>query len=165
MSVALAGGLGAWLAVTAEEPFLVRLDAVAGVFAMVLLAVGVAFRFAPMVAVAVVALAAGYVALLGHEVEGLDTRAPIVAAVLFAIAELAYWSFELRSAVADEPGTYFRRAALIAGMLAGVIALGTALLAIVEAVRAGGLAVELAGAAAAVTAVALLALAARRAPS
>ena len=141
-----------------------RLDAAAGVFSVVVLAAGLAFRFAPAVAVAVVALAGAYTALLVHEVEGIDTRAPIVAAVLFATAELGYWSLELRGAVADEPGTYFRRAALLAIMLAGVIAFGTALLAVVEAVSAGGLAVELAGAAAAVTALALLAFAARRAP-
>jgi hypothetical protein len=150
--------------VTAEEPFLVRLDAAAGVFAVAVLALGLALRFAPAVPVGVVTLASAYAALLGHEVDGLDTRAPVVAAVLFAIAELAYWSLELRGAVADEPGTYFRRVALLAIMLAGVIALGTVLLAVVEAVSAGGLAVELAGAVAAVTAVALVALAARRAP-
>jgi hypothetical protein len=150
--------------VTAEEPFLVRLNATAGAFAVVVLAAGLALRFAPAVPVAVVVLAGAYAALLEHEVEGLDTRAPVVAATLFAIAELAYWSLELRGAVADEPGTYFRRAALLAIMLAGVIALGTVLLAVVEAVSAGGLAVELAGAAAAVTAVALVAFAARRAP-
>ena len=110
-------------------------------------------------------LAGAYTALLGHEVDGLDTRAPVVAAALFGVAELAYWSLELRGAVADEPGTYFRRAALLALMLAGVVAIGIALLAVVEAVSAGGLAVELVGAAAAVAAVALVALAARRAPS
>jgi hypothetical protein len=150
--------------VTADEPFLVRLNAAAGVFAVVVLVAGLALRFAPAVPVAIVLLAGAYAALLGHEVNGLDTRAPVVAAALFAVAELSYWSLELRRAVADEPGTYFRRAALLAIMLAGVIALGTVLLTIVEAVSAGGLAVDLVGAAAAVAAVALVALSARRAP-
>ena len=150
---------------TADEPFLARLNAAAGVAAAVVLAAGLALRFAPAVPVALVLLAGAYAALLGHEVDGLDTRAPVVAAALFAVAELAYWSLELRGAVADEPGTYLRRAALLAVMLAGVVAIGIVLLAVVEAVSAGGLAVELVGAAAAVAAVALVALAARRAPS
>lgn len=163
-SVAVAGGLGAWLAVTADEPFLVRVNAAAGVLATVVLAAGVVLRFAPAVPVAVVLLGGAYAALLGHEVDGLDTRAPLVGAALFAAAELAYWSMELRSAVADEPGTYARRAALLAVSLGGVIAIGTVLLALVETVSAGGIAVELVGAVAAIAALALVALAARRAP-
>jgi hypothetical protein len=141
----------------------VRTNAAAGVAAALALAVGVAFRFTPVVPLAVLALAGAYAALLGHEVDRIDPRAPLVAAALLAAAELAYWSTELRGAVADEPGTYLRRAALLAIWLLGVIAVGTVLLAVVETVEAEGIAVELVGAAAAVVALALVALAARRA--
>jgi hypothetical protein len=61
----------------------------------------------------------------------------------------------------DEPGTYPRRLALLAGLLVGVTTFGVVLLAIVEAVQADGPAVDLLGASAAVVALLLLALAAR----
>jgi hypothetical protein len=150
--------------VVADEPFLVKTNAVAGVAAAVVGAAAVVLRFAPAVPIAVVVLAAAYAALLGHEVDRIDARAPLVAAALFALSELAYWSTELRGAVADEPGTYLRRAALLAISLLGVILIGTVLLTLVETVDASGIAVEIIGAAAAVVALALVALSARRAP-
>jgi hypothetical protein len=107
-------------------------------------------------------LGAGYVMLLGIEGEALDGRAPFVAAALLAVAELGYWSLELRAAVSDEPGTYLRRLGLLAATLAAVTTIGVGLLALVERVEAGGAAIDVLGAIAAVGAVALLALAARR---
>ena len=99
---------------------------------------------------------------LGFEADALDTRAPLVAGALLAVAELAYWSLELRVPVADEAGTSLRRLALLAALVLGALALGAVLLALVEAVSAGGPAIDLLGAAAAVGALALLALAARQ---
>jgi len=112
--------------------------------------------------VAVALLGTEYVALLAFEGEALDTRAPVVAAALLAVAELGYWSLELRGPVADEAGTSLRRLGLLAALLLGVLALGVVVLALAEAVSAGGPAVDLLGAVAAVSALALLALAARR---
>jgi hypothetical protein len=160
--VLVAGALGAWLALASDEGMLSRANATAGATAAAVLAAGLLVRVALAVPVAVALLGAGYVALLGFEGDSLDTRAPLVAAALFAIAELGYWSLELRGAVADERGTYLRRAALLAANLAAVTLLGVGLLAIVETVEAGGVAVDLVGAAAAIAALALLALAARR---
>ena len=114
-----------------------------------------------MLPVAVALLGTEYVALLAFEGEALDARAPVVAAALLAVAELGYWSLELRGPVADEAGTSLRRLGLLAALLFGVLALGVVLLALVEVVSAGGPAVDLLGAAAAVSALALLALAAR----
>ncbi len=111
---------------------------------------------------AVCLLATPYVAALGFEIDGIDTRAPLIAALLFAVAELAYWSLELRGTLADEPGTYLRRVALLAGLAVGTIAAGTGVLALVETISARGAAIDLAGALAAVGAIALLALAAAR---
>jgi hypothetical protein len=126
------------------------------------LAAGLALRMALAIPVAVAILGTEYVALLGFEGEALDTRAPVVAAALLAVTEFGYWSLELRRPVADEAGTSLRRLGLLAVLLAGVLALGVVLLALVEAVSAGGPAVDLLGAVAAIGALALLALAARR---
>ena len=112
---------------------------------------------------AIALLAAPYVAILAFETEGLDTRAPALGGALYLVAELAYWSLELRSRIADEPGTYLRRAAVLAGLALLAVALGTGLLVLVEVVAARGTAVDVLGALAAVAALALLALASRRA--
>jgi hypothetical protein len=128
---------------------------------VLLLAAGLALRVEVALPVAVAILGSEYVALIGFEGEALDTRAPVVAAALLAVAELGYWSLELRRPVADEAGTSLRRLGLLAALLGGVLALGVVLLALVEAVSAGGPAVDLLGAVAAVGALALLALAAR----
>ena len=135
---------------------------VATVVATGLLAAGLVIRRPIGIPVAIVLLAAPYVAVLGFEVDGLDTRAPLIAALLFSVAELAYWSLELRGTLADEPGTHFRRLALLAALAMGTIAAGTVVLVVAEQVAADGPAFEIAGAAAAVGAIALLALAVGR---
>ncbi len=127
-----------------------------------MLAAGLVLRRPVVIPAAVCVLAAPYVAALGFEIDGLDTRAPLLAGLLFVTAELAYWSLELRGALADEPGTYLRRVALLAGLAVGAIAAGTVVLAVVEGVAARGTAVDIAGALAAVGAVALLMLAASK---
>jgi hypothetical protein len=160
--VLVAAGLGGWLAVAADEELLVRGNAALATMAAVLLAAGLLARVALVVPVTVSLLGAAYVALLGFESDTLDNRAPLVAAALLAVAELAYWSLELQGAVSDEPGTYLRRIALLAVQLAGVTTVGVVLLAVVEGVETGGVAIEILGAVAAVGALALLALAARR---
>jgi hypothetical protein len=159
--VLLAGGVGTWLALAADEGVLTRANAAAGATAALLLAAGLAVRVAVVVPVAVALLGAGYVALLGFEAESLDVHAPVVAAAVFAVAELAYWSLELRGAVADERGTYLRRLGLLAATLAAVTLLGVGVLAIVETVETSGVGADVLGAAAAIGAVALLALASR----
>lgn len=146
----------------AEDGYLVRATVLATVVAVALLALGLVLRRPIAFPAAVVLLAAPYVALLGFEVDGLDTRAPMIAALLFSAAELAYWSLELRGTLANEPGTYLRRLALLAGLSMGTIAGGTVVLVLAEQVAADGPAFEIAGAAAAVGAVALLALAVGR---
>lgn len=140
-----------------------RLNAAAASAAALLLAGGLARRFAVTIPAAVALLGAEYVALLGAEGDALDPRAPLVAGALLAVAELGYWSLELRGRVADEAGTYLRRIALLATLLLGVMGAGVVLLTVVEAVSTRGTAIDLVGALAAVGAVALLAVAARRA--
>jgi hypothetical protein len=160
--VACAAGTGAWLAAIAEDGYLVRATLVATFAASALLAGGLVLRLPITIPVAICVLATPYVAALGFEIDGLDTRAPLIAAALFVVAELAYWSLELRGTLADEPGTYLRRVALLALLAVVTVTGGTVVLAIVGAIAARGVAIDLLGAAAAVGAIALLALAAVR---
>lgn len=112
--------------------------------------------------VALALLATPYVAVLAFEQESLDARAPVAAALLFLVAELAYWSLDVRGPLADEPGTYLRRVSLFALLVLGTIVGGSAILALVAEVRAVGTAFDVLGAVAALGALALLAFAARR---
>jgi len=144
--VLAAAGTGAWLALAADEGTLVRANAAAAACAAAALAVGLALRFAPAIPLAVALLGVEYVALLGFEGEAIDLRAPLVAAALYSVAELGYWSLELHGPVADEPGTHLRRVTLLAGFLLATVALGVGLLALVEAVTARGAALDALGA-------------------
>ena len=155
-------GAGAWLAVLADDGYLARANVLVTVVALAVLAAGLVLNVPVTVPAAIGLLGAEYVAILGFETDALDTRAPLVAGALLAVAELAYWSLELRVPVVDEAGTYLRRIALLATFLLGVVAIGAVVLTLVEVVAAGGIAVDIAGAAAALGALALLALAARR---
>ena len=153
---------GAWFAAIAEDEHLVRANLVAGAVALTVLAAGLALRLPVTVPVAIAILGAEYVAILGFEADALDTRAPLVAGALLAVAELAYWSLELRGPVVDEAGTYLRRIALLATLVVSFVGVGVIMLALVEVVEAGGIAVDILGAAAAFGALGLVALAARR---
>ncbi|HEX4930696.1 MAG TPA: hypothetical protein VFV62_08285 [Gaiellaceae bacterium] len=153
---------GAWFAVLADDGYLANANVVVTVIALVVLAGGLVLRFSATVPAAITLLAAEYVAVLVFDTEALDTRAPLVAAALLAVGELAYWSLEVRGPVVDEAGTYLRRIALLALLVLGAIGLGTVVLVVVEVVEAGGVAVDMVGAAAALGALALLGLAARR---
>jgi len=160
--VLVGAGAGAWFAVLAEDGYLARANVLVTVVALVVLAAGLVLSLPVAIPAAVALLGAEYVAILGFESDTIDTRAPLVAGALLAVAELGYWSLELRVPVVDEAGTYVRRIALLATLLLGVVGLGAVVLTLVEVVEAGGIAVDIAGAAAALGALALLALAARR---
>jgi len=148
--------------VLAQTGYLARVIVLVTVVALAVLAVGLVSSLPVTIPAAVGLLGVGYVAILVAGDDTLDPRAPLVAGALLAVAELAYWSLELRLPVADEAGTSLRRLALLAALVLGALALGAVLLALVEAVSAGGPAVDILGAAAALGALALLALAARR---
>lgn len=158
----IAGGLGGWLVLAADDGYLARANVLVTLLALAVLTGGLVLRLAVAIPTALVMLGAEYAAIVGFEADALDTRAPLVAAALLALAELAYWSLELRGPVLDEAGTYLRRIALLATLVVGAVAFGAAVLAIVEVAAAGGVVVDVLGAAAALGAVALLALASRR---
>lgn len=151
---------GLWLAVVAEEAYLVRWTLFATLVAAACLTAAVLFRRSFPIPLAVLTLALPYVAILTLEIESLDTRVALLGALLVGSTELAYWSLELRSGLADEPGTYLRRVALVAAFVFTAFLGGTTVLALVEAFSARGTTVDVLGAAAALVVLALLALAA-----
>ena len=159
--MALAGAIGGWLALDSGDAAVRWANVAAGTLACVLLTAGLALRRPAAVPLAVLALGAGYGVSLGVEGGALDGRAPALAAALFLLAELAYWSLELRDAVADEQGAYLRRIGLLSALALGALAVGAGLLALVDAGERGGVALEAVGALAAVAALAIVARATR----
>lgn len=161
-AVAAAAGTGSWLALDAEHPVARWANVAAAAAALVLLGVGFAVRTPLAVPLAIAGLGAGYAAALALDDGPLDARAPVVAAALFLVAELAYWSLELRDAVADEAGAHLRRIGFLAALILGALAVGSGLLAVVDAGEGEFAGLELLGALAAVAALAIVALGARR---
>jgi hypothetical protein len=98
---------------------------------------------------------AGALAIAGHARP--DGRAPIVAAALVAIAELACWARELELPVPLERGLASRRALRIALVTIAAAALAGAVLALAAAPLRAGLAGDVVGVAAAVAALVLIA--------
>jgi hypothetical protein len=116
-------------------------------------------------AAALVLLGASYAVILVIDEPPLDGRSAIVGALLLAIGELGYLSLGSRTAVTDEAGTLPRRVAWVMTVALLALAGGATVLIVVDLFRAGGIAVEVLGAAAAATTVGLLVLAARGARS
>jgi hypothetical protein len=129
--------------------------------AVFLLVVGLALGRSAAVPWAIVGLGVAYAATL--EGDDLDGRVPLYAAGLLVTAELAYWALHLRDSARDEPGMALRRLiGLLIAAAAAVIA-GSLLVAVAQFPLRGGLAVEAVGLAAAVGALTILFMAARRA--
>jgi len=127
-----------------------------------MLAIGLLLRLPAVIPAAIVIVGIEYAVTLAGEDRAIDPRAPVLAAICFAAAELGYWSLELRDAVADEPGAYLRRLGLLAGLTLGALALGQLLLALVDVSERGGIAIEALGVVAAVAALAIVVLVGRR---
>jgi hypothetical protein len=108
-------------------------------------------------------LALGTAVALSFSEEADPAQAPLFAAGLLAVGELSYWSFDTRDSRAAVPGIPARRIALISGLVAGSILLGTILVAVARVETDGGLALETAGVAAAVLLVAAVLALSRRA--
>jgi hypothetical protein len=122
---------------------------VAGIASLALVA-AIVRGWPALVPVAVALVAGGYAAELAIDDAPLDLAAPAVAVALFLAAELAYWSLDERSRVRAERGDSLRRAALVAVLGLAVFFVASGLLAVVDEVRTRGLALDLAGALAAV---------------
>ena len=129
--------------------------------ALVALVAGVVLGWSPLVPLAA-ALAGGlYGVELAISEAPLDAAAAAVAAGLLLSTELAYWSGEERTRWRGEPGDGLRHATVVALLAVGALVVSVVLLALVDAVRARGLALDLLGAVAAVTVLATVLVVAR----
>lgn len=129
-----------------------------GVTGLALFLVAVALGRAGLVAPGLVALLAGYAtAVVARDSAALDPAAPVVGGALLVVAELAYWSVELRGKEPEDRVVVVRRLAMLVALTAGAIGLGTAVLAATALPLGGGLVWNVVGVAAAVAALALIA--------
>ena len=158
----LAAGLAFWLARIAGPDAAWPVEGIGAVAVAGLAVTLVAGKAAP-VAGALVLLGAGYALILLVDDPPLDSRAAIVGGALLAIGELGYLSLEARTVVTEKAGAVARRVGSVAILALLALSLGGALVALVDLLRTGGLAIEVVGAAAAVGAVGLLARAAHEA--
>ena len=111
------------------------------------------------------ALLAGEYALaltLGDGDEQVDAAAPFYAGGLLLLAELAYWSIELRAPGREDAGLIVRRLAALGALVLTSVALGTFVVAATAVSLSAGLLLDVIGAAAAVATLAFLARLARR---
>ena len=99
------------------------------------------------------AIGAAYAALLLIDEPPLDTRAAGVAAALVVVGETLGWARDLAGRALDEPGNAWRRPGWIAAAGIGTLGLAWALLAVADLARVQGLAIEAAGALAALAVV------------
>jgi hypothetical protein len=150
----VAGAVGLAVYAALVEPPLGLLGA-AGV---VLVLLAVALGRAGLVAAGLVVVLAGYAAsVVARDSAALDPAAPLVGGTLLVVAELAYWSVELRGKESEGRSVLVRRLAMLAALTAGAIGLGAGVLAATALPLGGGLVWNLVGVAAAVAALALIA--------
>jgi hypothetical protein len=142
----------------------IPLLAAVGAAGVCVLVAAVAGRWTAPIPWGVIALGGAYAGALIGRGGGVDPAAPIYAAVLFACAELCYWSIDLR------PGGIWERPAVLRGLCAlatatGVGALGASVVAVAASLGSAGSGVApvVLGTVCAVTFVGLLAWLARRA--
>ncbi len=117
----------------------------------------------PLLPASLVMLGGLYGTQLAVDDAPLDGLAVLLAAGFVVTAELGYWSLDEREAVKAEPGADLRRIAFVSALALLALLVAVLLLAIVEGVRAGGLAVDLLGAVAAGAVLLLVVVIARRA--
>ena len=112
-------------------------------------------------------LGASYVVAVLGRPAGLDPLAPAFGAALLLVAELAYWSLDVRVPARRDPGLQRRRALRVAGLVGAAFLLDACVVlgAALGGLAGGGLLLSLLGMAAAVGTLSLAAaLAWRRAP-
>lgn len=129
---------------------------------IVALVAAIVLGWSSLVTVCLVLLGGAYAVHLSLDDTALDARAPVLAAGLLLVAELAYWAIEERQNVRAEAGESLRHLGHVVLLALGGLAAGSVLLAVADVVRTRGLAVDLVGAAAAAGALLVLVLLARR---
>jgi hypothetical protein len=133
----------------AEDDALVEVGFRITVLALLALVASLALGWPALLPVSLVGLGGLYAAQLAVDDATLDGAAPLFAAGLLAAAELGYWSLEEREPATASPGEALRRVGFVALLVLAASVVAGVLLAVVDGVRAGGLAVDLVGALAA----------------
>ena len=118
--------------------------------------------WSPLVPASLVMLGGLYAAGLRVDEATLDGASPMFAAGLYVTAELGYWSLEEREGAKGEPGDGLRHLAFVAALGLAALFVASALLVLVDTVRAGGLVLDVLGAAAAAAVLLAVVLLARR---
>jgi hypothetical protein len=111
--------------------------AVAGALATALVVIGALSGRPGWIAPGLVLLGAEYTISLFLPDEGVDGAAPLYAAGFVLVAELAFWSCELRTPIPAEPGILARRAVLVTAIAVAALPAGALVLA-ATAIRVGG---------------------------
>jgi hypothetical protein len=109
-----------------------------------------------LVPVAVTLVGGAYAAELAVDDAPLDLAVPAIAVGLFLAAELAYWSLDERRRSVGDAGMGLHRAALVAAGGLAIVLASSLLLVVIDEVRARGLALDLAGALAAVSVIVIV---------
>jgi hypothetical protein len=148
-SVACAAALAVVPLARAENDVLVEVGLRIAVLALLALVASLVLCRPVLLPVCLFLLGGLYAAQLAVDDAALDGAAPLVAAGLLATAELGYWALEEREPVTADPGETLRRIGFVALLVLGALLVAGSLLALVDVVRARGLAFDLVGAAAA----------------
>jgi hypothetical protein len=152
-----AAGIGVALTLTADSYRSVVAEL--AVAAVVLLALGVAWPLPSLLAWPLVVLGGLYAWTLGDG--AVDEWAPVYAGAFLAVAELAYWSVELRGRAQDAERLTERRIALITMLALVAVGAGGLVLAATSLPIGSGIGTDTLGVVAAVVALAIVAALAR----
>lgn len=134
------------------------------VLALLTLLAALVLGWSPCVPASIALLGALYATELRVDHAALDASAAVFAAGLVVTAELGYWSLEARTRAETDPGESLRRLAFVALLGVGSALVAETLLVLADGVHANGIAVDLAGAAAAALVLSGIALLARAGP-
>jgi hypothetical protein len=148
-------------AATAEQ--FSQLVAVPGVAALCVLAAAVVLGWPVAIAWALALLGSAYAIALatGEDGAAVDAVAPLYAGGLLLVAELSYWSLELRGSRREEPGAMLRRLVALTALAALSVAIGGFVVLVTAAPARGGLVWDALGVAALAATLAIVAWLAR----
>jgi hypothetical protein len=145
----------------ADEPDFYEVGFRVAIAALLALVAALVLAWPWLIAVAVLLVGGLYGAQLAIDDEPLDLGSAVFAAGALVTAELAYWSLEEREHVKPEEGDELRRLAFVVALGIGALAVSAVLLTLVDGVEAGGLALDVLGAAAAAAVLVAVVLASR----
>jgi hypothetical protein len=148
--------------VATRTPRLAPLVWAIGLAAILLLVVALAGRWSGLIPWAVALAGAEYAAFLLLRKGSIDAYAPFYGGGLLLAAELGYWSLERRVPPAEDEHLTSRRASLLVASVLAAGGVGGMILTMAELSLSGGLGLEILGVAAAVAALGLVGLLARR---